>query len=86
MQWVRKQTINEKQKKMYRKAMIFTLVGNILLASSKAIVAYLSGSVALFADAANSISDVIYSIMMVWGLYVSLQPADHSHPPGTFPF
>ena len=82
MQWVRKQTINEKQKKMYRKAMIFTLVGNILLASSKAIVAYLSGSVALFADAANSISDVIYSIMMVWGLYVSLQPADHSHPQG----
>jgi len=82
MQWVRKQSIDKNQKKIYRKAMIFTLSGNILLASSKAIIAYLSGSVALFADAANSISDVIYSIMMVWGLYVSQQPADHSHPQG----
>lgn len=82
MQWVRKQSIDKKQKKIYRKAMIITLAGNVLLASSKAIIAYLSGSVALYADAANSISDVIYSVMMVWGLYVSQQPADHSHPQG----
>jgi cation diffusion facilitator family transporter len=82
MQWVRKQSIDNNQKKTYRKAMGVTLAGNILLASSKAVVAYLSGSVALYADAANSISDVIYSVMMVWGLYVSQQPADRSHPQG----
>jgi len=82
MQWVRKQSIDKEQKKTYRKAMIVTLAGNIFLASIKAVVAYLSGSVALFADAANSISDVFYSIMMVWGLYVSQQPADNSHPQG----
>lgn len=82
MQWVRKQTIDQRKNLLYRRAMWITLGGNILLAIVKAFVAYLSGSVALYADAANSISDVIYSIMMVWGLWVAQQPADISHPQG----
>ncbi|PKO12529.1 MAG: cation transporter [Chloroflexi bacterium HGW-Chloroflexi-10] len=82
MQWVRKQSIDPEKNKLYRRAMIFTLGGNIILALAKALAAYFSGSVALFADAANSISDVVYSFMMVWGLRVSQQPADISHPQG----
>ena len=86
MQWVRKQSINVEQNKLYRKAMVITLAGNVLLAFIKALVAYFTGSVALYADAANSISDVIYSIMMAWGLWVSQQPADHNHPQGHLRF
>ncbi|MAT43541.1 MAG: cation transporter [Anaerolineaceae bacterium] len=82
MQWVRKQTVDRQKTILFRKAMWLTLTGNIILAVAKAIIAYLSGSVALYADAANSVSDVIYSIMMVWGLWVAQQPADISHPQG----
>lgn len=82
MEWVRKQDINPQTIRHYRKAMAVTLFGNLLLASVKIIVAYLSGSVAVYADAANSISDVIYSVAMVWGLRMSFQPADRSHPQG----
>ncbi len=82
MQWVRKQTIDKQKAILFRRAMWMTLAGNLILAVAKAIIAYLSGSVALYADAANSISDVIYSIMMVWGLWVAQRPADISHPQG----
>lgn len=82
MQWVRKQDVDQEKNGLYKKAMWVTLGGNIFLAISKALVAYLSGSVALYADAANSISDVVYSVMMVWGLWISQQPADLSHPQG----
>ena len=82
MEWVRKQDINPQTIQHYRKAMTVTLLGNLLLAFVKILVAYLSGSVAVYADAANSISDVIYSVAMVWGLRMSFQPADRSHPQG----
>jgi cation diffusion facilitator family transporter len=67
---------------LYRKAIIITLFGNLLLAVSKGIVAWLSGSAALYADAANSISDVLYSVLIVIGLWMAQQPPDISHPQG----
>jgi len=45
-------------------------------------VAAISGSAAIYADAANSISDVVYSLLMVVGLWMALQPPDLSHPQG----
>lgn len=62
--------------------MIITVAGNVVLAVSKGIVAYLSQSVALYADAANSVSDVIYSLLLVFGLNVAQRPPDLSHPQG----
>jgi cation diffusion facilitator family transporter len=62
--------------------MIITLGGNLLLATGKALVAWLTHSAAIYADAANSISDVVYSLLMVVGLYMAMQPPDLSHPQG----
>jgi cation diffusion facilitator family transporter len=62
--------------------MIITLGGNLLLALSKGLVAWLTHSAAIYADAANSISDVVYSLLMVVGLYMATQPPDLSHPQG----
>lgn len=70
------------QGRLYRQAMMITLGGNILLAASKAIVAAVSHSVALYADAANSISDVVYSLLLVLGLWMAQKPPDISHPQG----
>lgn len=67
--------------KMY-KALIITLCGNILLALIKALAANHSDSTALSADAYNSISDVLYSVMLVIGLLIAVRPADISHPQG----
>lgn len=82
MRWTREIIPQPGVAGLYRKALIITVAGNILLAVSKALVAYLSGSVALFADAANSASDVVYSLLMVFGLQLSQRPPDISHPQG----
>ncbi len=82
MRWVRDVAPQPVTAALYRRAIIITIVGNILLASSKSIVAYLSHSVALYADAANSVSDVIYSFLMVFGLWMAQRPPDLSHPQG----
>ena len=65
MRWVREYEPRPDEGKLYRRALIITIVGNVLLASVKAYTAWVSGSVAIYSDAANSISDVLYSLMMV---------------------
>ena len=82
MRWVRDYKPQQDQNKLYRTALIITVTGNLLLASGKGIVAWLTGSAAIYADAANSISDVVYSLLMVVGLYMAIQPPDLSHPQG----
>ncbi len=68
--------------RQFRQALVITLVGNFLLAVVKSIAARMSGSSAIYADAINSISDVLYSILLVIGLWLSQQPPDISHPQG----
>jgi cation diffusion facilitator family transporter len=82
MQWVRDYVPDEGSRRLYTRALVITLVGNVLLAASKGAVAYVSGSVAIYADAANSISDVLYSVLMAMGLWVAQRPPDISHPQG----
>jgi cation diffusion facilitator family transporter len=82
MNWVREYTPNNSKNQLYRTALVITVVGNIALAVGKGIAAYLSGSVALYADAANSVSDVLYSLLMVLGMWMAMRPPDISHPQG----
>ena len=82
MQSIRIQKTNSENRVHYRTALIITITGNVILLVIKWIAAYLSGSVALFADAANSASDVLYSLLMVLGLWMAQRPPDSSHPQG----
>lgn len=82
MQLVRDFKPQQDHQKLYNQAVWITLGGNILLAGGKALVAYISGSAAIYSDAANSISDVVYSLLLVFGLYVATRPPDISHPQG----
>lgn len=82
MRWVRDYKSQADQNRLYRNALFITMGGNLLLAVSKGIVASVSGSAAIYADAANSVSDVVYSILMVAGLWMAMQPPDLSHPQG----
>jgi cation diffusion facilitator family transporter len=82
MNWIRTYSPQPGRSELYRRALVITVAGNVLLAAGKGIAAYLTGSAALYADAANSISDVLYSILMVWGLAMAQRPPDISHPQG----
>ena len=82
MQWIRDHQPDPEKTRAYRTALIVTLLGNLLLAVGKGIASYYSGSSALYADAANSVSDLIYSLAMIAGLWLVMQPPDLSHPQG----
>ena len=82
MRWVRDYKPQPQERTWYRQALGITLLGNLLLVSIKALAAYLSGSVALYSDAANSASDLAYSLLMVLGLWVAQRPPDLTHPQG----
>jgi cation diffusion facilitator family transporter len=69
-------------RRLYVEAGLVAIVGNVLLLAAKGAVAYFTGSSAIYADAANSASDVAYSVLMLTGLWLSLRPADASHPHG----
>lgn len=82
MRWVREYNPQPVSGKLYRQALIITIIGNVGLAIVKGIIAFISGSVALYADAANSVSDVVYSLLMVFGLWAAQRPPDLTHPQG----
>jgi cation diffusion facilitator family transporter len=82
MKWIREYHPDPQRTKTYQAALLITLGGNVLLAVGKGWVSFLSGSVALYADAANSVADVVYSVALVFGLRLALQPPDMSHPQG----
>ena len=63
-------------------ALAVTLAGNVLLAILKWTAAVETGSTALKSDAWNSVSDVLYSITLIFGMLISVKPADLSHPHG----
>lgn len=82
MQLTRDYKPNPLRKSAFRTALIITLVGNIVLVVGKGLATYFTGSIALYADTANSLSDVIYSLALVVALKLVLQPPDLSHPQG----
>jgi cation diffusion facilitator family transporter len=62
-----------------------TLVGillNVVLAFAKGIAGFLGHSFALMADALESLSDVVSSFIVYFGLRLSIKPPDEDHPYG----
>jgi cation diffusion facilitator family transporter len=82
MQCVRRESADPRRQRLYRRAILIAIAGNALLAMAKGAVAWLSGSSAVLSDAANSLSDTLYSLLMAVGLYLAQQPADETHPQG----
>lgn len=60
-------------------ASIFGILGNILLMIIKGIVALLTGSQAMIADAFNSAGDIFSSLMTYIGNKISSKPSDEDH-------
>ncbi len=79
---VRREVRDERRQRLYRRAILITVIGNVLLATVKGAVAWVSGSSAVLSDAANSFSDTFYSLFMALGLSMARQPPDRGHPQG----
>jgi cation diffusion facilitator family transporter len=73
---------DKKKQSVFQRAIWITLAGNVTLAAAKVIIASMTESSALFAEAANSLSDVFYTILLVIGLTIASKPPDESHPQG----
>lgn len=64
------------------KATLLGLVANACLATVKGVAGYLGNSYALIADAIESASDILASLVVFAGLKLATKPADENHPYG----
>lgn len=69
-------------KKTAFKTIIISIVSSFILALIKGISGFLGHSDALIADAIESSSDVLASLLVLFGMYYSQKPADEDHPYG----
>ena len=58
------------------------IAANVLLASFKAAVGLVAGSVAILMDAVNNLTDMLSAVITIVGTRLSERPADHEHPFG----
>lgn len=65
-----------------RTAVIAALVGNVLIAITKAIAAALSGSSAMLSEAVHSLVDSGNEILLLYGQHRAAKPPDRLHPWG----
>lgn len=70
-----------RDKKIIKTSVIGILV-NVLLAAFKAVVGFISGSIAIVLDAVNNISDAASSLITIIGTRYAKKPADRKHPFG----
>lgn len=72
--------MNNEQKAI--KATYFSIFGNLALATAKLLAGLFGNSYALIADAIESTTDVLTSLLVLFGLKYANKPADKNHPYG----
>lgn len=65
-----------------RRLGLVILVGNLVLLLGKGLAWYQSGSLAVGSETLNSLTDVIYSLLIMGGLHLTVRPPDLDHPHG----
>ncbi len=70
------------RKSLIVKTSIISIVTNLFLAGFKAVIGFLSNSIAVTLDAVNNLSDSISSIVTIVGTKLAVKPPDKKHPLG----
>ena len=71
----------EAARRNYNFQKVIAVVGFILM-SGKFLAYYITGSVAILTDAMESIVNVVAGVIGLYALYLTMKPADDSHPYG----
>ncbi len=74
--------MKNKREKIVIRTSAISIASNILLASFKAIVGFLSNSIAIISDAINNLSDALSSIITIVGTKLAGKAPDRKHPYG----
>lgn len=77
-----RQALQERNLKIAKSEGIIAVIGNAILGAFKLWVGYATNSLAVFADAWETLSDCISSAVLLVGIKVSEMPADKEHPFG----
>jgi len=72
---------NNRDKKIVHTSII-SIVANLILVMCKAVVGFLSGSIAIVLDALNNLTDAVSSIITIIGLLLASKKPDEDHPMG----
>jgi cation diffusion facilitator family transporter len=65
-----------------RRVGALVLAANVVLFGAKTVVWLATGSLAVGSEAANSLADAVYSLVVLAGLYLTTRPPDTEHPHG----
>ena len=61
---------------------VIGIIANILLAGFKAVIGFVTGSIAITMDAVNNLSDALSSVITILGTYLASKKPDKKHPYG----
>lgn len=61
---------------------VISIIMNIVLAIAKLLAGIIAGSTAMVADGVHTLSDIVSSIAVIAGLFISNKPMDKDHPYG----
>ncbi|MBR0137722.1 MAG: cation transporter [Erysipelotrichaceae bacterium] len=75
-------TQNVSRDKIIIRTSIIGILANVLLAGSKAVIGFLSNSIAIVMDAVNNLSDAASSVITIIGTKLAGKEADKQHPFG----
>ncbi len=70
---------NRENIKIKKKAAILSVVVGILLFGVKLVVLYLTGSTAVYSDAAESVVHIVATLFALYSIYLAAKPPDKSH-------
>lgn len=73
---------NDKRNKEIVKVSIIGIIANVFLSSFKAVIGFITGSIAIVLDAVNNISDAASSIITIVGTKLANKKPDREHPFG----
>ncbi|MBP3739298.1 MAG: cation transporter [Muribaculaceae bacterium] len=76
------ETTSENRSQLIIRTSLVGIAANVLLATFKAVVGLIAGSVAVVMDAVNNLSDALSSVITIVGTKLSQRPADLEHPFG----
>lgn len=76
------QTTKTKREKTVIKTSIISIIANLILVGFKALVGFMSNSIAIITDAINNLSDALSSIITIIGTKLANKPPDKKHPYG----